>query len=41
MNEERNKAVVLEAFDGYAPCNGSNCSDNVYTHMTQWLQAVQ
>jgi hypothetical protein len=33
--------TVLESFQGYTPCSGSNCSDQVYTKMTQYLTEIQ
>jgi len=33
--------TVLESFQGYQPCSGNTCSDQVYSHMTQWLSAVK
>jgi hypothetical protein len=32
---------ILETFDGYSPCNGNSCNDNIYLKMPQWLAAVQ
>jgi len=33
--------TVLESFQGYQPCSGNTCSDMVYSHMTEWLNAIQ
>ena len=32
--------TVLESFQGYQPCSGNVCPDMVYSHMTQWLNAI-
>jgi hypothetical protein len=33
--------TVLDSFQGYAPCSGNSCSDQVYTKMTQYLTEIQ